>query len=176
MPTSVLTVAVLFAEFGSVADELTDTESAITVPLVVPLFTFTTSVNVPAVNPAMFTSVQTTLPVPPVPGVMQLHPAGARYGHQGRIRGNGRHERRVVGGARPAVRHHLRVGDIAARRHGVGRSAVGDCPGRRSNPRSRYRSPCRSEGWLRLPPPTTAVFVSVAGADWDTRAFTVIDG
>jgi hypothetical protein len=76
VPTSVLTVAVLFAEFGSATDELTDTESAITVPLVVPLFTFTTSVNVPAVNPAMLTSVQTTLPVPPVPGVMQLHPAG----------------------------------------------------------------------------------------------------
>src|SRR5271165_1702372 len=76
VPTSVLTVAVLFAEFGSATDEPTDTESVITVPFVVPLFTFTTSVNVPAVKPAIWTSVQTTLAVPPVPGVMQLHPAG----------------------------------------------------------------------------------------------------
>src|SRR5208283_2030574 len=75
-PTSVLTAAVLFAEFGSDTDELTDTESAITVPFAVPLFTFTTRVNVPAVNPAMFTSLQTTVAVPPVPGVMQLHPVG----------------------------------------------------------------------------------------------------
>src|SRR5579864_3324914 len=76
VPTSVLTVAVLFVEFGSAIEELTDTESAITVPFGVPLFTFTIRVNVPAVRAAMLTSVHTTLPVPPVPGVMQLHPAG----------------------------------------------------------------------------------------------------
>ena len=48
-----------------------------TVPFVAVLFTFTIIVNVAAVDPAMLTSVQTTLPVPPLPGVVQLHPAGA---------------------------------------------------------------------------------------------------
>src|SRR5579862_574209 len=77
VPTTVLADAVLFEEFGSVTDELTDTELLITVPFVVPVLTFTTIVNVPAVRPAMLTSVQTTLPVPPAPEELQLHPVGA---------------------------------------------------------------------------------------------------
>jgi hypothetical protein len=67
----------LFEEFGSIADELTDTVPVITVPFAVALLTFTTSVNVPMVNPAMLALVQTTLPVPPTGGLRQLHPAGA---------------------------------------------------------------------------------------------------
>src|SRR5271163_1146437 len=77
VPTTVVAVAVLFAEFGSGAEELTETESVITVPLVVALPTFTTRVNVPEVDPGISTLVQTTFPVPPVPGPVQLHPEGA---------------------------------------------------------------------------------------------------
>src|SRR5215470_17091397 len=75
-PTIVLTVAVLLAEFGSLADELTDAVSVMTVPFAVPLFTFTTSVNVPAVDPSMLEMLQTTFPVPPTPGLRHVHPAG----------------------------------------------------------------------------------------------------
>jgi hypothetical protein len=73
-PTTVLTVAVLFAEFGSLAAELIDAVAVITVPFAVPLLTLTTNVNVAAVDPAMFDVLQTTLPVPV--GVMHVHPAG----------------------------------------------------------------------------------------------------
>jgi hypothetical protein len=77
VPTTVVTVAVLFEEFGSMADELTDTVPVITVPFVVPLLTFTTRVNVPTVDPDMLALLQTTLPAPPIGGLRQLHPAGA---------------------------------------------------------------------------------------------------
>ena len=77
VPTTVVAVAVLFAEFGSRADELADTLSVITVPFAVPAFTLTTNVKVAAVDPAMLASVQTTLPVPPAPELRQLQPAGA---------------------------------------------------------------------------------------------------
>src|SRR5258708_7875194 len=77
VPTTVLTVAVLLEEFGSAAEELADTESATIVPFAVPAFTFTTSVNVTAIEPAMFEFVQTTFPVLPTAGPRQLHPAGA---------------------------------------------------------------------------------------------------
>src|ERR1700722_12614514 len=76
VPTIVLTFAVLFKEFGSMAEELTETLPAMTVPLAVPLFTLATSVNVPDVDPGMLAFVQTTLPVLPTLGVRQLHPAG----------------------------------------------------------------------------------------------------
>jgi hypothetical protein len=74
VPTTVLTVAVLFAVFGSLADELTDAVSVITVPLAVPLATCITSVNVPDVDPAMSEFVHTRLPV--APGPIHDHPAG----------------------------------------------------------------------------------------------------
>jgi hypothetical protein len=77
VPTIVVVVAVLFAELESVADDDTDTVSAMTVPLATPVFTFTTIVNVPDVLPAILAFVQTTFPVPPAPGDRQLHPDGA---------------------------------------------------------------------------------------------------
>jgi hypothetical protein len=77
VPTVVVTVAVLFEEFGSVADEATDTLFVITVPFATPVLTFTTIVNVPEVDPVMLVSEQLTVPVPPTPGVRQVHPAGA---------------------------------------------------------------------------------------------------
>src|SRR3984957_20777661 len=75
VPTTVLTVAVLFAGFGSLAEELTDAVSLMTVPLAVPLATCITTVKVPDVDPAMSELVQTRLPV--APGGMHDHPAGA---------------------------------------------------------------------------------------------------
>jgi hypothetical protein len=77
VPTTVFTVAVLLEEFGSAAEELADAESTMIVPLATPVFTFTTSVNVAAVEAGMFEFVQTTFPVPPTAGPRQLHPAGA---------------------------------------------------------------------------------------------------
>src|SRR5579864_1203079 len=77
LPTTVVADAELFAEFGSIADELAVTVPVITVPLAVPAFTFTTNVKLAEVSPGMLTLVQTTLPVPPPPGVVQLHPGGA---------------------------------------------------------------------------------------------------
>jgi hypothetical protein len=69
--------AVLLLELGSLTDELTVAVSVITEPFAVPEFTFVTRDNVAAVLPAIFKSVQMTLPVPPTDGVVQLHPAGA---------------------------------------------------------------------------------------------------
>src|SRR5215471_2007040 len=69
-------VAVLFAEFGSMTDELTLAVPVITVPLATPVFTFTTTENVAELNPAMFAFVQVTLPPLPCCGVRQLHPEG----------------------------------------------------------------------------------------------------
>src|SRR6266852_5332702 len=76
VPTTVVAVAVLFEELGSLAEELTEAVSEITVPLAVPAFTFTTRVKVPAVEPGMFELLHTTLPVPPTAGAIQLQPAG----------------------------------------------------------------------------------------------------
>jgi hypothetical protein len=69
--------AVLLAEFGSLTDELAVAVSVITVPFAAPEFTLVTSENVAAVLPAIFRSVQTTLPVLPTGGVVQVQLAGA---------------------------------------------------------------------------------------------------
>jgi len=76
-PTIVVADAVLFAALGSVAEDATAAVFVITVPLATPVFTFTTMVKDPDVAPAIFVSVQVTLPVPPRLGMMQLQPAGA---------------------------------------------------------------------------------------------------
>jgi hypothetical protein len=75
-PTIVVTVAVLFDRIGSRTDELTVAEAVITVPFVAPVATFTTKVKVAEDNPGMFAFVHTALPVPPMLGKRQLHPAG----------------------------------------------------------------------------------------------------
>ena len=76
VPTIVVTVAVLFVETGSMAEEDTDTVPVMTVPLAVPLLTLTTRVNVPEVEAGRVALLQTMLPVPPTRGLRQLHPAG----------------------------------------------------------------------------------------------------
>src|SRR5271169_205262 len=77
VPTIVVTVAVLLEEFGSKAEDPTDTVSVMTVPFAVPLVTLTTIVNVADVKPGILTLLQTNVPMPPGPGLRQLHPAGA---------------------------------------------------------------------------------------------------
>lgn len=76
VPTTVEAEAMLLAEFGSLTDELTLAVFVIAVPLAVPVFTLVTSEKVAAVLPAIFKSVQTTLPVLPTAGVVQVQPAG----------------------------------------------------------------------------------------------------
>jgi hypothetical protein len=76
-PTIVEAEAVLLPEFGSLTEELAEAVSVITVPFAVPVFTFVISEKVAAVPPAILRSVQTTLPVLPTGGVVQVQPAGA---------------------------------------------------------------------------------------------------
>src|SRR6266498_349689 len=74
-PTTVVVLAVLFAEFGSVVEEDTVAVFPITVPLGVPELTFTTSVNDAELNGASVAIVQVWVPVPPTASGEQLHPA-----------------------------------------------------------------------------------------------------
>src|ERR1700677_2035294 len=76
VPITVEAEAVLLFVFGSVTDELVVTVSVITVPLAVPGFTLVTRINVAAVLPAIFKSVQTRLPLLPEDGVVQFQPVG----------------------------------------------------------------------------------------------------
>src|SRR5579872_551845 len=75
-PTTVEALAVLLVETGSVTEELAVAVSVITVPFARPVLTFTT-IEKPAVPPLMVSAVQTTFPVPPTGGVVQLQPEGA---------------------------------------------------------------------------------------------------
>ncbi len=76
-PTIVDATAVLLLVFGSLAEELTDATFVITVPFAVPAVTLATREKVAAVPPLRLKSVQTTFPVPPTAGVLQLQLAGA---------------------------------------------------------------------------------------------------
>ena len=73
--TTSAAVALLFAEFGSLVDELTLTTLLIAVPAAVPAFTLSTTVKVPAPG-ASFALVQLMVPVPFTAGVVHDHPAG----------------------------------------------------------------------------------------------------
>jgi hypothetical protein len=77
VPTTVEAEAVLLAELGSLAEELTAAVSVMIVPFAVPAVTLVTSEKVAAVPPLKLKSVQTMLPVPPAPGVTHVQPAGA---------------------------------------------------------------------------------------------------
>jgi hypothetical protein len=77
VPTTVLAVALLFAVFGSLAEELAEAVSLITVPFATPVLTFTTILKLAVVEPAIFELVQTMLPVvAPTPGPVQFQPVG----------------------------------------------------------------------------------------------------
>lgn len=78
-PTIVTTVAVLFARLGSFVPEVIASVSVICVPVAVPVFTFTTTVNVAVPDAPAGTSgfVQVMFPVPPKPGVVQFQFAAA---------------------------------------------------------------------------------------------------
>jgi len=74
-PIAVVAVAVVFVVTGSVVAEDTLAVFAMTVPLAVPAFTFTTSVNVASAEATTVGLLQLTEPVPPTPGIEQVHPA-----------------------------------------------------------------------------------------------------
>jgi hypothetical protein len=74
VPTIVFTVALLFAPFGSATAELTLAVSVMTVPFAVPVFTFTTTVNVDV--PGGRSAIEQVI-VPVGPGLLQTHPDGA---------------------------------------------------------------------------------------------------
>lgn len=75
VPTVVMTVAVLFAKFGSLVPEVTSSTSTICVPLVVPFPTCTTTVKLTFPPLAKSGFVQDIVPVPPTAGVAQVQPA-----------------------------------------------------------------------------------------------------
>jgi hypothetical protein len=78
--TRVVTVAVLFAVFGSLTELLMFGEFVIVVPEAVPALTMTTSGNftmAPTARVCPEFSVQVTVPVPPTAIVLQVQPVGA---------------------------------------------------------------------------------------------------
>src|SRR5579872_2176301 len=89
-PTNVVTIAVLFAEFGSITDELTLAVPVMIVPFATPVFTLTTIENVAELSPSISALVQTTLPPFPVSGVWQLQPEGAVNEEKVVLAGTGR--------------------------------------------------------------------------------------
>ena len=175
VPTSVVVDALLLAEFGSVADDETATESVMTVPLATPVFTFTIIVNVPDALPAMLVFVQITFPVLPAPGVRQLHPDGAEM------------ETNVVlvGTAETYCALSAALGplfvttcvyvmfDPAATGSGLSVSVTD----KSALEAGLAESIAVSFNGLMSPPPlTTTVLLIVAGADCDTFTLTVIAG
>src|SRR5450755_4339292 len=79
-PTIVRTVAVLFARTGSLVPEVAPSVSVICVPVAVPAFTLTATVNVAAPFAPEPTSgfVHWILPVPFTAGVVQVQPAAPK--------------------------------------------------------------------------------------------------
>jgi hypothetical protein len=73
--TVVVAVAELFPATGSSAD-VTLAVFVMIVPFGVAAFTFTTSVKDPLPSAGSVAMLQFTVPVPPPPGVVQVHPAG----------------------------------------------------------------------------------------------------
>ena len=76
MLTIVVTLAELLVSSGSEVPEVTDATSVICVWFVVPAFTLTASVNVPAAALATSGFVQLTFPVAPTAGMAHDQPAG----------------------------------------------------------------------------------------------------
>ena len=75
--TGVVTVVLLFAEFGSVVVAVTE-EFAVIVPAAMVDGTFTTTMMSADVPEAIVVSVQFTFPVAPTAGEVHVQPAGAK--------------------------------------------------------------------------------------------------
>ena len=78
--TSVVTVAVLFAVFGSLTELVMFGAFVMVVPEVVPALTLTTNGNLtvaPTARVCPEFSVQVNVPVPPTASVLQVQPVGA---------------------------------------------------------------------------------------------------
>src|ERR1700677_2044980 len=76
VPTTLDAIAVLFAEFGSLVEELAVAVLVNIVPLATPVFTLTIIEKLAVVLPAIVSVLQTTFPVAPLGGV-QVQPDGA---------------------------------------------------------------------------------------------------
>jgi len=174
-PTTEDALAVLLVELGSGADELAVTVPVSTVPLVRPVFTFTLMENVAAVPPTMASSVQTTFPVPPCAGNVQVQPAGAVT------------EKKVVfaGTVITSVALSAALGPLFVTT-GVKIKVPPDVTGSGDAASLTLRSALDTtvatsvavsfEIFSSPPPLTTAVLVTVAGAVCKTFATTLSDG
>src|SRR5271155_1985990 len=77
-PTTVATVAELFAKFGSLLPDVMLSVSTICVPKVVPAFTCTATTKLPVASPAKLGFVQVIVPVERINAAeLQVHPVGA---------------------------------------------------------------------------------------------------
>lgn len=174
-PTIVEAEAVLLLEFGSLTEELAEAVSVITVPFAVPVFTFVISEKVAAVPPAILRSVQTTLPVLPTGGVVQVQPAGAAMETNVVLVGTA--STRVVLSAALGpllVRTCVKVMLLPAAT-GLGDAVLVML--RSAMETTLATSVALSFAKLTSPPPlTNAVLVSVDGAVCNTLAVTVIEG
>src|SRR5579863_4579265 len=175
VPTSVDTVAVLFAELGSITDELTFAVPVITVPFATPVFTLTTIENVAELNPAKSALVQTTLPPLPGFGVRQLHPEGVVDETKVVLAGTG-----TISVALSAALGPLSVATTVyvmfpplATGSGDAASVTDMSAVEMTAAVSIAVSLVRSAS---PPPSMVAMFVNVAGADCETRAFRVMAG
>jgi hypothetical protein len=166
---------VLLLELGSAVDELPVAVSVMTVPFAVPEFTLTTSEKVAAVPPAKLTLVQTTFPVPPTAGVVQLHPGDDIDTN---VVFAGTASTRVTSSAALGpllVRTCVKVTLLPAAT-GSGDAAFETL---KSAVELTLAVSVLEMSLVRLsspPPPTTAKLFTVAGADCETLAVIVIGG
>ena len=131
VPTTVVTVAVLFAEFGSIAEELTGRGIGDHGAVCGAAVHLDDESERPDVNPAMLASVQTTLPVPPTAGRRQLHPAGEVIDTNVVFAGTEVDNCGIIRGTWSVVGYNLRIGDVGAgcdwvRRPCFGHAHIGD--------------------------------------------------
>jgi hypothetical protein len=174
VPTTLDAIAVLFAEFGSLVEELAVAVLVNIVPLATPVFTLTIIEKLAVVLPAIVSVLQTTFPVAPLGGV-QVQPDGAAI------------EAKVVfaGTVSTIVALSAALGPLLVR-IGVKISEPPTTTGSGEAESVTLRSALETTAATSValsfarfssPPPLTyAVFVSVEGAVCKTFAFTVSDG
>ncbi len=175
VPTMFVVVAVLFARIGSITDELTVAVPVIMVPFAVPLGIFTTNVKLAVLKPAILAFVHTALPVPPTPGVRQLHPAGGVSETNVELFGTGSTRVALSAALGPlfvTTTVYVML-PFAATGLGVPASVTAMSE---LEPTVAVSVAVSFRRFASPPPATVAVLTKVAGEDCDTRAFSVIDG
>ncbi len=172
-PTTVFTVALLLAAFGSAIAELTLAESLMTVPFGVPGFTRTTTVNIAVVAAGMSAIEHTKVPVPP--GTLHAHPAGGVVDTSVVLAGIVSTNETLVASLGPLLVTVCVYVMLAPAATGFGAPAF-------AMPRSELELTWATSVKLSLakltspPPETVAVLASVPGAFWLTVALMVMAG